>query len=107
MNEKVAFQLWTKKEGLVLRSDSAPDFALSSSDHGFSETKIDGHEWHVFSITSATGEYVIHVGQKEEIRAELTDEISTQLVLQFLVGLPFLGLVIWFIVGLALNHLID
>ncbi|MCX7086341.1 MAG: ATP-binding protein [Methylococcales bacterium] len=102
---KVAFQLWTKKEGLVLRSDSAPDFALSSSDHGFSETKIDGHEWHVFSITSATGEYVIHVGQKEEIRAELTDEISTQLVLQFLVGLPFLGLVIWFIVGLALKPL--
>lgn len=102
---KVAFQLWTKKEGLVLRSDSSPDFALSSSDHGFSETKIDGHEWHVFSITSATGEYVIHVGQKEEIRAELTDEISTQLVLQFLVGLPFLGLVIWFIVGLALKPL--
>ena len=102
---KVAFQLWTKKEGLVLKSDSAPDFALSSADHGFSDTSIDGHEWHVFSITDATGEYVIHVGQKEEIRAELTDEISTQLVLQFLVGLPFLGLVIWFIVGLSLKPL--
>ena len=72
---KVAFQLWSKKEGLILRSDSAPKFAFSSSDHGFSDTNIDGHEWHVFSIANATGEYVIHVGQKEEIRAELTDEI--------------------------------
>jgi Signal transduction histidine kinase len=45
------------------------------------------------------------VGQKEEIRAELTDEISSQLGTQFLIGLPFLGVVIWFIVGLALKPL--
>ena len=100
---KIAFQLWSKTDGLVLRSDSAPTFALSSSIYGFSETKIDDHVWHVFSISNSTGEYVIHVGQKEEIRAELTDEISSQLVTQFLFGLPFLGLVIWFIVGLSLK----
>ena len=102
---KIAFQLWSKKYGLLLRSDSAPTFAFSSSTNGFSETKIDGHEWHVFSKANSTGEYIIHVGQKEEIRAELTDEISSQLVTQFLVGLPFLGLVIWFIVGLSLKPL--
>ena len=100
---KIAFQLWSKKDGLMLRSDSAPMFAFSSSDHGFSEANIDGHEWHVFSIANSTGEYVIHVGQKEEIRAELSDEISSQLVTQFLIGLPFLGLVIWVIVGHALK----
>ena len=100
---KIAFQLWSKKDGLVLRSDSAPTFALSSSIFGFSETSIDGHEWHVFSISNSTGEYVIHVGQKEEIRAELTDEISSHLVTQFLIGLPFLGAVIWFIVGRVLK----
>jgi len=100
---KIAFQLWSKEDGLMLRSDSAPKFAFSSSDHGFTETKIDGHEWHIFSIENSTGEYVIHVGQKEEIRAELADEISSQLVTQFLFGLPFLGAVLWFIVGLSLK----
>ena len=100
---KIAFQLWSKKDGLMLRSDSAPLFAFASSDHGFSETKIDDYVWHVFSITNSTGEYIIHVGQKEEIRAELTDEITSQLVTQFLIGLPFLGLVIWFFVGLSLK----
>ena len=100
---KIAFQLWSRKDGLMLRSDSAPKFALSSSIYGFSETIIDGDEWHVFSISNSTGEYNIHVGQKEEIRAELTDEISSQLVTQFLIGLPFLGLVIWVIVGHALK----
>ncbi len=102
---KIAFQLWSNTNGIVLHSDSAPLFALSSADHGFSETNIDGHLWYVFSIASTNGEYVIHVGQKEEIRAELTDEISTQLVMQFLVGLPILGLVIWLIVGRALEPL--
>ncbi|MFI3123507.1 MAG: ATP-binding protein [Methylococcales bacterium] len=102
---KIAFQLWSNTNGIVLHSDSAPLFALSSADHGFSETSIDGHLWHVFSIASTNGEYIIHVGQKEEIRAELTDEISMQLVMQFLIGLPILGLVIWFIVGHALAPL--
>ncbi|MGZ8236639.1 MAG: ATP-binding protein [Methylobacter sp.] len=102
---KVAFQLWSKNDGLLLRSESAPTFAFSSATNGFSETNIDKHVWHVFSISSSNGEYVIHVGQKEEIRAELTDEISTQLVTQFLVGLPILGIVIWIIVGHALKPL--
>ena len=101
--KKIAFQLWSKKNGLLLRSDSAPMFAFSTADHGFSDTNIDDHIWHVFNITNSTGEYIIRVAQKEEIRAELTDEISSQLVTQFLIGLPVLGLVIWFIVGLSLN----
>jgi two-component system, OmpR family, sensor histidine kinase QseC len=100
---KIAFQLWSKEYGLLLHSESAPKFALSSSIRGFSETTIDDHLWRVFSITNTTGDYVIHVGQKQEIRAQLTDEISKQLLTQFLVGLPLLGIVIWLIVGYSLK----
>ncbi|MEQ1529456.1 MAG: ATP-binding protein [Methylococcales bacterium] len=100
---KIAFQLWSKSDELLLRSESAPKFAFSSSIHGFSETNIDGHLWHVFSITNSDGEYVIHVGQQEEVRAELTDDITRQLVTQFLVGVPVLSVVIWFIVGFYLK----
>jgi two-component system sensor histidine kinase QseC len=102
---KIAFQLWSKNDGLLLHSESAPTFAFSSAANGFSETNIDEHLWHVFSISSSNDEYIIHVGQKEEIRAELTDEISAQLVMQFLVGLPILGIVIWIIVGHSLKPL--
>ena len=102
---KIAFQLWSKENGLLLRSESSPKFALSSSIRGFSEATIDDHLWRVFSIVNATGDYVIHVGQKEEIRAQLTDDISRQLVTQFLIGLPLLGIVIWFIVGYTLKPL--
>ncbi|WP_019865216.1 ATP-binding protein [Methylovulum miyakonense] len=102
---KIAFQLWSKKDGLLLRSESAPKFVFSKADEGFSNANIDGHLWHVFSISDSTGQYVVHVGQKEEIRAELTDEISSHTALQLLLGLPFLGLVIWIIVGHCLKPL--
>ncbi|GAB6139729.1 hypothetical protein JCM14076_04580 [Methylosoma difficile] len=102
---KIAFQLWSKKDGLLLRSESAPKFAFSETDNGFSKTTLDNQIWHVFSIANSSGEIVVHVGQKEEIRAELTDEISSQLVFQFLIGLPILGVVIWVIVGFSLKPL--
>jgi two-component system, OmpR family, sensor histidine kinase QseC len=102
---KIAFQLWSKDNSLLLRSESSPEFKLSPSIRGFSEASIDDHSWRVFSIANKTGDYVIHVGQKEEIRAQLTDDISRQLVTQFLVGLPLLGIVIWFIVGYTLKPL--
>lgn len=102
---KIAFQLWSKRDGLLLHSESAPRFAFSTANNGFSKANIDGHLWHVFSIANPSGEYVIHVGQKEEIRAEMTDEISAQLVMQFLIGLPFLGMVTWIIIGHALKPL--
>lgn len=100
---KIAFQLWSRENGLLLRSESAPKFAFSTSIRGYSDKTIDEHLWRVFSVTSASGDYVIHVAQKEEIRSQLTDDISSHLMTQFLVGLPLLGLVIWFIVGYSLK----
>ncbi len=100
---KIAFQLWSRKNGLLMRSESAPKYVFSEKDNGISQANIDGHLWHVYSISNAPDDYIIHVGQKEEIRVALTDEISGQLVTQFLVGLPILGLVIWLIVGQSLK----
>lgn len=100
---KIAFQLWSKNKGLLLRSDSAPKFPFSSALRGFSKATVDNDLWHVYSISNTAGDYVIHVAQKEEIRTELSDEISEQLVTQFLVGLPILGVFIWIIVGHSLR----
>lgn len=99
---RVAFQLWSKDKGLLLRSESAPQVPFTFAKQGFSEVQSEGSLWHVFSVSNKAGDYVIHVGQQESIRKQLTDEISVQLVMQFLIGMPVLGLVIWFIVGNAL-----
>ncbi|MCQ8118390.1 ATP-binding protein [Methylomonas rosea] len=100
---KIAFQLRSVKEGLVLRSESAPEFALSLTRNGYSETMLDGQLWHVFSLSTENGNYVIHVGQRDDIRRELVEGIAGQQVIGFLIALPILGVMIWWIVSRTLS----
>lgn len=100
---KIAFQLWSIDNGIVLRSESAPRFVLSQTENGYSQTMIEDQLWHVFSITDDSGEYVVHVGQRDDLREQLAQDISLQLIQQFLLALPVLGLVIWFIVSRTLS----
>lgn len=101
--QRLAFQLIYKNEGLILRSESAPPLPLSISLNGYSKTVINNHLWHVYSISEEKKEYIIHVGQRDDIRKELMDDISRHLIKPFLIGLPFLGLAIWIIIGRALK----
>jgi two-component system, OmpR family, sensor histidine kinase QseC len=102
---KIAFQLRSIKEGVVLRSESAPEFALSLTRNGYSETMLGDQLWHVFSISSENGDYVIHVGQRDDIRQQLTDAIADQEVVGMLAALPILGVLIWLIVNRILRPL--
>lgn len=100
---KIAFQLRSIKEGLVLRSESAPEYALSLTRNGYSETVIHGQLWHVFSLSSENGDYVIHVGQRDDIRRQLAETIASEQILGFLIALPLLSLIIWLIVSSTLS----
>ena len=102
---KIAFQLRSVKEGVVLRSESAPEFALSLTRNGYSETELDGQLWHVFSISSENGEYVIHVGQRDDIRQQMVNSIASEQGISFLIALPILGVMIWLIVNRTLSPL--
>jgi len=102
---KVSFQLWSSEDGLILRSESAPVFSLSKNYNGFSETIIDGYLWHVFSIANNNGEYVIHVGQRDDIRKHITQEIAQHLAFVLIPGLILLGMTIWAIVSRILKPL--
>ena len=100
---KIAFQLIYKDEGLILRSKTAPDSPMSNSQNGSTLAEADGHLWHVFSISNEQDEYIIHVGQRDDIRQKLKNEIANHLIQPLLIGLPILGAVIWFIVWLTLR----
>ena len=99
---KIAFQLRSVKDGLILRSESAPEFALSLNRNGYSETVMHGQLWHVFSLGTENGEYVIHVGQRDDIRKQLAETIAGEQIISFLLALPVLGVVIWLIVSRTL-----
>ena len=100
---KIAFQLRSVKEGVVLRSESAPEFALSLTRNGYSETMLDGQLWHVFSISTENGDYVIHAGQRDDIRRSLVESLASQQLMAMLLALPVLTLVILVIVNRTLK----
>lgn len=102
---KIAFQLRSVKDGVVLRSESAPDFALSLTRNGYSETILNDQLWHVFSISTENGDYVIHTGQRDDIRRSLVESLASQQLIAMLVALPVLTLVILIIVNRTLKPL--
>lgn len=104
---KVAFQIWMIGEGLILRTKNAPQYPLSNKRNGLSRIRIDRELWDVFALTGRDEEgdakYIIYVAQLDKIREELADNISTMVIVQFLYGMPILGVAIWFIVGSSLK----
>jgi two-component system sensor histidine kinase QseC len=102
---KIAFQLRSVKDGVMLRSESAPEFALSLTRNGYSQTEINNQHWHVYSISSNNGDYIIHVGQRDDIRRDLVESIASQSLLGVLLVLPVLGAIIGLIVSRTLRPL--
>ncbi|MBE0436040.1 MAG: sensor histidine kinase N-terminal domain-containing protein [Methylomicrobium sp.] len=103
LRKKISFQLIDKTEGLILRSKTAPKQPMSHSTNGYTKTEVAGHTWHVFSVSNDEDEYIVHVGQRDDIRQELKDEIADHLIKPLLISLPLFGLVIWIIVGRSLK----
>jgi two-component system sensor histidine kinase QseC len=107
---KIAFQLWNNKSQLILRSPSAPTTALSElaldpATRGYSNEKIAGNNWRVFSLWDRNNEYLVQVGEKYDIRNELIHKISTRLIRPSLISLPILAFLIWLGIGRGLAPL--
>jgi two-component system sensor histidine kinase QseC len=107
---KIAFQLWNNKSQLILRSPSAPttplsELALYPATPGYSNEKIAGHHWRVFSLWDRNNDYLVQVGEKYDIRNELIHKISTRLIRPSLISLPILAFLIWFGIGRGLAPL--
>ena len=106
---KVAFQIWMLDEGLILRTKNAPEYPFANTSEGFSRIKIDKKLWDVFALPGwdKQGEkkYIIYVAQQDDTRETLADDVSTFVLEQFLVGMPILGIAIWFIIGTSLKSI--
>jgi len=101
----VAFQVWEKGRKLVLRSASAPNTPLSSTHEGFSNGRVDGKPWRVFSAWNDSRHYLIQVGERRKVRDELAETIAENLLRPMLFALPVLGLLIWIGVARSLRPL--
>lgn len=101
--KKVMFQVWNG-DALVLHSGTAPDNPMSEL-FGFTDREIDGYKWRVFALPGGKEAATIQVGERYDVRDELVDKISLQVLHPLIIALPLLAIVMWFAVGGGLRPL--
>jgi two-component system sensor histidine kinase QseC len=102
---RVAFQIWERGSVLSLRSADAPPSRLSRREEGYSDARIDGKRWRVFSTWDARHRFLVQIAERAEARSEIAAGIATNLLSPLLFALPVLGLFVWFSIGRALGPL--
>ncbi|MDR9438143.1 MAG: ATP-binding protein [Halomonas sp.] len=101
---KLAFQLWEEGQ-LVLRSASAPPEPLTTLKEGYEDTRLAGHGWRVYALSNPEWPLRVVVGEREEVRGELTRAVALRTLLPDLIGLPLLALLLWWAIGWGLRPL--
>jgi two-component system, OmpR family, sensor histidine kinase QseC len=89
--QHLSFQIWDGEGRLVLRSRRAPETPLSDT-KGFS----DQSGWRYYSQWDREQHLRVVVGENHHAREELARHIVSRLLAPALVGLPLLGLWVWF-----------
>lgn len=93
---KLALQVWSNDGRLLLRSSTSPSQRLGQAERGFFDRMVEGEVWHVFSLQS--GPLWVEVAEKEGLRSEVVDEITstvgTPFVIAFIALLLFMNLMV-------------
>lgn len=103
--ELIQFQIWGKNGELILHSSTAPKQPLSKGKSGFSTKWIDGQLWHVFTTYDNRTGLRVDVAERSDFREELEGRVTQDSIFIMLVTYPFLGLLIWIIVGRGLDSI--
>lgn len=103
--ELIQFQIWDKNGKLLLKSHSAPLVPLAKNISGFSTNWVDGQLWHVFTNVDVDTGMRIDVGERSDFREELEGRVTQDSIFIMLITYPFLGILIWIIVGRGLDSI--
>ncbi|MBM0489928.1 two-component sensor histidine kinase [Aeromonas jandaei] len=97
------FQLLNDKGVMLLRSPSAPDQPLVELTRGFSTVKKDHHQWRTFTLYNEDGRTWLVVAERDDERSELASKMAALTILPLLLTLPFLLVLLWWLItrGLA------
>jgi two-component system sensor histidine kinase QseC len=99
------FQVWNSNGQLYLHSPNAPEIPLSNGENGLSTLWLSGKAWRVNTIYNPTSQLTIMVAQRANYRQHLENQLTQDTIIIMLITYPFLGFLIWVIVGRGLDSL--
>ena len=92
---QLACQIWSLDGRLVARSRGAPSSNLGGTQTGFSDRRIDGENWRVFTLEDTDAGLRVLVGDRLGVREHLVTDIIKGLLAPTLLIVPLLGFLIW------------
>lgn len=101
----IEFQIWDQQGQLILHSKQSPTIPLSSGKTGLSTLWLDGHSWRVHTVYDPQNDLTIMVAERSNYRQQLENQLTQDSIFIMLVTYPFLGFLIWVIVGRGLDSL--
>lgn len=103
--DHLAFQIWHHDQ-LVLRTDNTPNTAIGPlEDKGFYEQNFSGKRWRVYATYEARNERFILVAQSIDERFSVAEQLIVAAMSPLIVSIPFLALLIFFLIGAGLKPL--
>ena len=79
--------------------------ALVAELPGFHDLRLGAYEWRVFLLHEPAKGFWILVGERDDVRGELVQKIVLRSLMSEILGLPLIGLLVWFAVGVGLKPL--
>src|SRR3989344_2552883 len=104
-HQETTFQIWNDQKQLILHSRAAPHQPLSSGHSGLSNLWLNGETWRVYTDHDPNNHLTFMVGEQSNFRQKLENELTRDSIFIMLVTYPFLGVLIWIIVGRGLDTL--
>ena len=104
-NSQFSYQVWKENQELLLRSPDAPHITLDTRTMDLSTRWYQGERWRVFTTYDQTVQRYLMVAERADLRQKLENQLTQDSIIIMLITYPFLGLLIWFVVGKALGTL--
>jgi two-component system sensor histidine kinase QseC len=101
--QKFIFQIWSHSDKLLLESSHQTFIPLKDAPIGFSDREINGNDWRIYSNYDDKMQSKIIVAELYNLRHELADDIARSNANILLITYPVFGLLVWFIISLALR----
>ncbi|WP_259411853.1 ATP-binding protein [Coxiella burnetii] len=99
------FQIWNNQGKLLLHSAGTPTIPFSNGNEGLSTLWLHGESWRVNTLYDPATELTFMVAERSNYRQQLENQLAQDSIFIMLITYPFLGFLIWIIVGRGLDTL--
>ncbi len=103
--DTMEFQIWDSAGKLILHSKASPRTPFSTGKPGLSTLWLNGLSWRVNTVYNPNNKLTIMVAERSNYRQQLENQLTQDSIFIMLITYPFLGFLIWIIVGRGLDTL--